>query len=428
METISLRTNCHTKARDQNKNKVLCFWFSSFAFFSFCFPKAGILVGNYPINISLVLFLLCLVFSVKKLPAFFARQKACCLFTILILIIGIVNFSSFDLLLFFKAALLVLSPLAFVFLDLGFLSRKKCGKILMVSLLVTSLYSIIQFFFGITKVVIPGLTVAFGENIATKNIGFGRSSVSEALKMPSTYQNGNGIALLFLCGIPYILTNYKFLNKKWKVLGGVSLITSTFGFLLSGSRSAFWGLLLSAIFCGFLSLFRSRRKIRLSQNTFLILIISLFIVIFFFIFTFNDNRFIQQIFYRLFIQLFNDKTGSNRTVQVQELFSIFQESSLIYQIRFIFLGFPWNWEIQAEGIFLLFAVFGVVPTFLFFFLLFQSFYRIFARRNISFSIGFLAVIICFLVDSSYFYIPALMNSSLIFSLIVGKPKNEQVSR
>ncbi|MDR2465136.1 MAG: hypothetical protein LBD38_02530, partial [Streptococcaceae bacterium] len=84
-----------------------------------------------------------------------------------------------------------------------------------ISSFVVSGMMVIQYFFGIVNTNIKGLITTMGQDIETKNIGYGLSGAgAEANKMPSTYQNGNAAGIFLALALTALLV-WRPVDKKW---------------------------------------------------------------------------------------------------------------------------------------------------------------------------------------------------------------------
>lgn len=113
----------------------------------------------------------------------------------------------------------------------------KTVRIISVALLIVGLYAVVQFLFGILATEIQGLNIAYGDSFETKPIGFGHAEGGlDALKMPATYQNGNGAGLFYVLCLP-LMFFWKPQKRYDSVLRILGAIGGFAGLFLCGSRS-----------------------------------------------------------------------------------------------------------------------------------------------------------------------------------------------
>ena len=385
-----------------------------FLFFSFAFPKAGIMLAGFPINVSLVLFLFCIIINIDNIISFFYNHKKILslylIYAFMIILVCLINLKNKNLLQIFKSLIILLSPLCICFIEK--LDIKKVHKILLFSLFIVSFFTIMQFIFGIEKFSIEGITHAYGEDLSTKNIGFGSSNYADAYKMPSTYQNGNSAALFIILSITslyYFSSLFDYKQRRMTLIiclfGGISLF-------LSGSRTGAYSLIISLFIVFTLYFIKNIKIIRVKYSSVILFNISiLFLLIS--LLCFSDSNFINQIYDRFILQTLNDSTGGNRLTQISNINTIVSNNATFDMIfRLFFFGLDWRLSLEAEGIYLLVIYYGLITTILLYSFIILLIYKC-KEKNYLLMIGPLTILICFIVDSSYFYIPALFNLFLI---------------
>ena len=113
------------------------------------------------------------------------------------------------------------------------------------------------------------------------------------------------------------------------------------------------------------------------------------------------------------MQTLNDSTGGNRLTQISNINTIVSNNATFDMIfRLFFFGLDWRLSLEAEGIYLLVIYYGLITTILLYSFIILLIYKC-KEKNYLLMIGPLTILICFIVDSSYFYIPALFNLFLI---------------
>ncbi len=376
------------------------FLITLFILLCFAFPKAGAVVGDTTITVQEIVFLLLLIINFKKIKELIYKDKkvfgfviVLIFFSIIIFLLNIPNFSLFWIL---STVVFVVSPLGYYLCDN--ININKINKILCFSILITCLFAIIQYIFGIEETKIPGLTIAFGDSYSSKPIGW--TSEGTAIKIPSTYQNGNGFGLFLSLTIPYLIAN-RFKQRKWQILKYIAVVLGFFGLFLAGSRTAVISFLLASIVIAIFNLHKIQNfKIRKNFLVlFYILIIAAIIAI-----TINWD----YIYSRFILSLLNDTSGNGRLPQYERLKDTFFDESVL---RNIFFGISWDRAVYTEGFLCILSHHGLFVMLIYVFFLFSYLFD----RNISFiiKIGLLATLISFSVDSSFHYMPGVINYFII---------------
>lgn len=406
MQSFKLAVLFKSRTKSKTEENFLLF----FLFLTFSFPKAGVTISGVPITLQMVLIPIILVLLLKEIPAAFSKCKLLLSFYIfysfLILFSCLINLFDFTETFYFylRSLILLISPLFITAGAMAAISKENFGKVILISGLIVTTYSIIQKIWGITATSIPGITYTYGSSLVEKPIGY-NSSTDTALKMPSTYQNGNSsglFLLLVLCYSIYVLTIVK--RPHVFVLFLALSIYFSIGILLAGSRSAIFGLILSLIF---IAIYQSFSKLNLPKIKFkkrifgTIAFASLLILL---IIVLSNSNVINTFITRTL----NDPTGNGRTQQIEYLLNEFGK----YPLSFIF-GLRWNIGYVGEGFYSLWACYGLLFFLTFFgFLLYCSFSR--KNSSIFFSIALFAICIAFFVDSSFYYLPNLINFFIFF--------------
>lgn len=387
-----------------------------FEFFTFAFPKAGIQMG-LPVTISLVLFLFVFIRYFNQTVSAFNQVPLLgltyLLFSFSIIISVLFNLDQYTTQSIAFVLVLIGSPLAIV---VGRnIDKEKFKTIMAVSVIIVGGYSVIQWFFGILNTAIPGVTYTFGQNLMDKPIGYGHSATLEAVKMPSTYQNGNASGLFFALSIP-VLFIWSVKSKRNKILKVLAILLGIIGLILSGSRAImipFAGFSLLLLLFYFRTLKRRIAFLFISISMFLSLFLILYLLV-------GDNEILQQAYERYVIQTLNDPTGNGRTTLIMIALTQVKMLDASGLFSFIIMGFS-EYRLMSEGLLYLLFANGVLSFVSFLFVLFLSFKTAYKKNKIE-SIGFMCVIVAFIVDSSFLYPPALINFFLFLGVLT-QPEN-----
>ncbi len=312
------------------------------------------------------------------------------------------------------SVVLILSPLA---IGIGYkIKLNTFYKIIIISMIITGIYSVLQWTVGIEATKIPGLNIAYGDTFADKPIGYGFNG-REALKMPSTYQNGNGIALFSLLAI-FLIIPWKVKQKKWKI---IAIILSIVALILSGSRSSLIPFIILIPYA--IKKIYDKLKTK-KQKVFLLLIITLGISTLILYIAYSQSNIIEYAYERYILQTFSDSTGSGRTTQIQNVINYITSRDFINMIKVLILGEEWGKAEFSEGIFNIISYYGIIVAITFCILLLYPIIKLHKKNKIEI-LGLLAVFIAFMVDSSFNYPPALMNYFLIAGVLLQRQKIEE---
>ena len=373
-----------------------------FEFITMAFPKAGILVKTVPITVSTLLFLICIFLFRKQILNVFGRFKE---FFILYLI-----FSTFAVWVMILnkglsahyitfTLVLIGSPLA---IGIGYAADGHMAyRLLMVALAVVSLFEILQWVLGINRTVIPGITVAFGDSIDTKPIGYGFSGM-EALKMPSTYQNGNGAGIFLLLGLP-VAFNWRAECRMDRILKAAGIFFGCAGMILCGSRSAIIPFLIILPFVLYLCLRSLTYRTQLLYCAGM-LFLSLAAVTFILYSRGGVSAFVLQ---RYVSQTLQDPSASGRVGQYGTLYQTVHGMAAGPFMEFLLRGQAWGGETYVEGLLYVLSLYGL-PAFLAFAgALILPVVRVFGVSKAS-ALGMLAVLVAFCIDNSFIFPPSLI--------------------
>ena len=385
-----------------------------FAAVSFCFPKAGTATAGLPLTVSMFLFLSALLANAKEL----SKKQFTLSYAILFMIMGVssiitvlLNLGNITAMNIAYILVLLSSPLTYQF-GLKFdLSQSK--KTVSAALIFLGSFSLIQWIFGVMETAIPGLTIAFGEDYARKQIireGIGIS------KIPATYQNGTLLAPFLIIGIAFLLE----VKQKTKPTY-CAIVLGIIGLMLSGSRSSIFAVV--AILP--VLLFRGMKRAQDRQLRLIVMGLSLLpaaVVLLSLI----PNPFLKgltEYLYNIYIGFTqSDTTFSGRTVQWTGFFSIILTMDTGGLFRFVFSGIPWNEGDHIEGLFLLMKLIFCVNNWYITAFIVSFFWKY--RKLPCIGYALLVLLVVFMIDGSVFYPPTLMNIFLILGM--SKPFLDQI--
>lgn len=209
-------------------------------FLTALFPKSGIKIGDFPFPF----FLFGLIGAVFILLLISPRRKhaAPALISLLMLILwcgvravvleptagvaGIAAFLAWSVI----PAVILYASTQIIRADRRFTDSIELGFIF------ASGYAVLQQFFGIETLSIPGLTIAFGDSYDNKHNIIFSDTVEDFSKIPSTYQNGN---ILGVAAAVFLLVSaQRILRRVATTHDLVLFVGSAVAALLSGSRTA----------------------------------------------------------------------------------------------------------------------------------------------------------------------------------------------
>ncbi len=240
----------------------------------------------------------------------------------------------------------------------------------------------------------------------------------EAVKMPSTYQVGNGAGLFYLLGITAMIS-WKTENKK--LLKTIAIVFGIIGILLSGSRAC---LIPFIIFIPFV--LNKMYKNRTRNGKILMIITTIVIGTATIFYIKNSNgKFVEYFYERNIEETFTDTTGNGRTILIEKSIDYIKQQDWAGKIRSIILGTPWESGMTSEGILYIFLKSGIIAMLTFVLLLIMPIKHIYKNYKVI-AVGLIGVFIAFCVDSSFNYPPALMNYFLIVGIFIRK-QNENKS-
>lgn len=383
-----------------------------FLFITFAFPKAGIKINDIPITLQIVLFIICIALYKNTIIKVFSKTKEFTilymLFSFILLCTLIINYGNIKNYYLLVTIVLITSPLA---IGLGYKAKyEKIMKIICIALIITGLYSILQWNIGIEKTKIEGLNIAYGDTFSSKPIGYGFDEL-EAQKMPSTYQNGNLVGIFYILGIA-CMVEWKATTKKYKKLKLIAILLGACGIFLTGSRTIMISFIIMILLYGLDRILKDKaRRTKYLKMASILFILAIIIITFVYV---KNKDMINVMINRYITQTIQDKTATGRTILIENFVNYIKEVNIVEKIRILFLGMDWLDVQTSEGLLYIFAFYGSIAfvlTFMMFYITIKHTYKI---SNII-GIAFFSILIAFLADSSFNYPPIL----IIYFLIVG---------
>lgn len=385
-----------------------------FLFVTTTFPKAGVQPGNLPLTLNLALLALLLLTGLPTaLRALEAFPGAVSWYAWLV---GFGVYSTFiawqegaSLYSVAQGVTVMVSPLAA--LAAFRLPAHRSLTIVGWAVVVTSGYALIQFLFGITDTSVAGVTFTMGQDLNAKPIGYS-ADADTALKMPSTYQNGNSFGIFAALAVMLMLMWHPE-TQRLRRLRVLAIVSGIVGLLLCGSRSIVIPVAFSLVFV--IRQYMGTMSRERQQSAMSVLIVAiLFGAI---VLGFYRRDILTAFWDRNVTQTVNDPTASGRTDQWSAMWSGIQRLGGLQLIRLILIGQNPSWGLGGEGLPAFFVALGLPATVAFYGGLLLIARRLW-KKNLSrpVALGVLCVVFAFIVDQSFFYPPNLMNVYLISML------------
>ena len=383
-----------------------------FLFMTMAFPKAGVLIASTPITIAEILFAICIIKYRGYILDFIRKNKYWTVFyglyVFTIIIATLINLNEAPLFRIAISVVLTISPLS---IGIGkSLEISKSIKIVTICLIIVGMYALVQWSFGINNTKVEGLTYAYGDTLDDKTNGYGVDG-REAIKMPSTYQVGNGAGLFYILALAALIS-YKSGNKLLKYF---AIIIGMIGLLMSGSRSAIIPFIILIPYVIY-NLYK-KLKTNKGRQIFLLSIILIIIISILYITLFNSEL-IEYAYNRYVLTTISDNTGSGRTTMIKEAFEEISKQNFFGKVRCILLGVPWEIGATSEGILYTFFKYGIITMISFLAILILPIIKLFKKGNKIMAIGLIGVFIAFCVDSSFNYPPSLINYFLLAGIFM----------
>ena len=173
------------------------FYLYLYELITFVIPKAGVLKGNIPLNLSTLMAPLIILHNINPIISFLKKRAFGVIYFIYVvslLTLMPIHIFAFSTTHLARVIILLISPLMLI---LGYISEEKIFfKLLIISLMLVAGFSCVQYIYGINKTAIQGITIAYGDSYTRKSMGFDITN-DTAIKMPSSYQNGNLVGLFY---------------------------------------------------------------------------------------------------------------------------------------------------------------------------------------------------------------------------------------
>ncbi|TPR15788.1 hypothetical protein [Apilactobacillus timberlakei] len=390
-----------------------------FIFLTLAFPKAGMMISGVPVTVAELLFGLIFIVSfiqIKKINVSFEMIVLYLIYSLFLLINLAFNIEGTNISSIFTLFILMISPIAFLIGKL--VDRVRFVKYVTSAVIITSLFAILQKSFGVLNVNVQGITESFGTAIQYKPIGL--VSDGMAFKMPSTYQNGNGLGLFLALSLP-LLIGYRFDNRIWQAVKNISLILGLIGLILSGTRSSMIPFFIFVPYILYLFFKRNFNK----AITWIVVVVSLLILLIIY-FYYVRPAFIFNFFDDYILRTINDKTGNQRIPQIRILFNQLREDTGISYLRDILIGVPWVNSYALEGVFSVIGYHGFLGLPILYGLWISPIFYIW-KKNKFIAIGLLFNIIAWMVDGSFNFPPYLMNYFLFVGVGINW-KDERIEK
>lgn len=377
-------------------------------------PKAGVQLGGAPLTLNILLLAIVLLRNPNQTVLSIQQCKDIGICYAVLFVFGLITFC-FDLVdgtgayQLAQIATVVASPLA------GAIALRmkpeRSFRILCIALIIVNLYAVLQYTVGITQTSIAGLTYTYGQDLQSKPIGYGMSTESSALKMPSTYQNGNSSGIFDALGISLILM-WRPTISNWKALRYVAIGCGILGIMLCGSRSIIIPFVLVVI-----PLLVQRYRVTQSRmkSTYLVAAVTAIIggVLYLMVY---QRGIVEQFFSRNVQQTLSDPTASGRTNQWSDMWLSITQLDGGKLLRLMFFGQGTNYGLGGEGLPTFFATFGFFSTVAFYGMLVAAMIYLWKdERTKTVALGVFCSFFAFCVDSSFYYPPNVM---MVF-IIVG---------
>lgn len=375
-------------------------------------PKAGVQLGGIPLTLNLVLFALVLLRNPNQTILSIQRHRGIATCYAVLLLFGLITFllgilDGFPTFTLAQIITVVASPLAGV-IALR-MNPQVSFKILISALIIVNLYAAIQFAVGIEQTAIPGLTYTSGQDLASKPIGYGMSSTASALKMPSTFQNGNYLGLFDALGVPLAVI-WQPARTYWKALRYFAIACGVLGVILCGSRSTVipFALVILLLLAQRYRATASRMKSTyLAASGIAIVGLSVYMLVF-------QQPVIQQFVTRNIMQTLNDPTAAGRTTQWLAMAAGIANLNGTQLLRLTFFG-QGAYGLGGEGLPTFFTTFGFFSTVAFYGMLIAAMVYLWKDvRTRAVTLGVFCTFFTFCIDSSFYYPPNVM---LVFIMI-----------
>ena len=386
-------------------------------------PKAGISLAGIPITLNMILFLLVIIRNPNQTLASIQQRRWIGILYAVMFFYGINTFilgvaEQFEPFRLAQIATVIASPLAGV-IALR-MKPERSFRILCVALIIVNVYALLQFFAGIEQVSVEGLTYTWGQDLSEKPIGYGMSETASALKMPSTFQNGNYLGIFDALGISLILI-WKPQTRSWRISRYCAIATGLMGIVLCGSRSTIIPFALVAfllLFQRFKATIPRMRGIYVAGTSIAIIAGVLYILLF-------QRSIIEQFLTRNITQTLADPTAAGRTTQWSDMAQGIANLSTPQLLRLIFFGQGANYDLGGEGLPTFFTTFGLFGTITFYGMFIMAIVYLWQNtRTRTVALGVFCAFFAFLVDSSFYYPPNVMMVFIIVGIAFSSVRSD----
>jgi hypothetical protein len=388
-------------------------------------PKAGVQIGGIPLTLNLLLLALVLIRNPNQTIISIQRRKVIgvcyavlLFFALITFLLGVLEgFSGFVLA---QIATVIASPLAGV---IGMRMRpEQSFRILALALIVVGMYAAAQFAMGVEHISIEGLTYTAGQELTDKPIGWGTSGDTDtALKMPSTFQNGNYLGIFDALGISLILM-WKPVASLWKTLKYFAVGCGILGIMLCGSRSTVIPFVLVAFFL-LAQEYRatsSRMKGTYLAGASLAIIGGIIYMLFF------QQNIVQQFITRNLTQTVADPTAAGRTTQWSDMAQGIVHLNGAQLLRLAFFGQGAGYNLGGEGMPTFFVTFGLFGTVAFYGMLIAAIIYLWKDlQTRTVALGVFCAFFAFCVDSSFYYPPNVMMVFVVVGIAFSATKSKE---
>lgn len=388
-------------------------------FFTFAFPKAGILLGPIPITVALILLAIYIFFHADIVLNTIANKRLLgCpyIFFLMVFVFScLLNYGSAVFTAKMAEGILyIISPLAVV---VGLrVESDRAYKVICASAVGVGIFALIQFLVGIESTKIPGLTIQLGDSYINKTIGYSIDSIHTAAKMPSTYQIGNSMGVFLLQVFLMVLWNtidhVVSINKTFQY---TALIACLIGIFLSGSRSVILALIIISV----LVIFYTMKRLSPKHFFSIFLVFLAFIVGFVIIDNYKKlgimDQMYQRYIYNTFFAVGSTAGTAGRGVQYKAFLKRILSLNLLEILRFVFIGLDWNSNVDLEGFLYVMSYYGIAG-FVAFMIPITRAVKAGFEYNKYWGYSFLSACIVLCVDRTFCSTPTLMNYYLLFGL------------
>ncbi|MEE8737771.1 MAG: hypothetical protein SOI66_02535 [Bifidobacterium sp.] len=389
-------------------------------------PKAGVQLGGAPLTLNIILFIIVLLRNPNQTMLSIQENHNVAIGYAVLLFFGLFTFTlaltngtaPFQLA---QIVTVVASPLAGV-IALR-MKPEKSFRILCIALVLVNLYASAQFFLGITRTAIAGLTYTYGQDPTSKPIGYGMSANASASKMPSTFQNGNYLGIFDALGISLLLM-WKPFSRLWIMLRYAGIVCGILGIVMCGSRST---IIPFALVAALLLVQRYRATQSRMKGTYLLGVAVAGLSGFAYLLVYQPGI-INQFVTRNITQTLNDPTASGRTNQWSGMWQTITQLNNWQLLRLTFFGQGADYGLGGEGLPTFFATFGLFSTLAFYSMLVAAIVHLWRNeRTRTVALGVFCTFFAFCIDSSFYYPPNVMMTFMVIGIALRAAKESSAT-